>query len=54
MKLDLNPEVLHEKIAQVSTEIDQELLRQYVQELQGVEAAMKELDGRIKVISNRC
>lgn len=54
MKLDLNPEVLHEKIAQVSSEIDQEMLRQQVLELQGVESAMRELDARIKVISNRC
>jgi len=34
MKLELNPEVLHERIAQVSMEIDQELLKEQVLDLQ--------------------
>ena len=54
IKLDLSGDVLFDKISAVYESIDHEELKQLVLEIQGIDAQMKEIDNRIKIISNRC
>lgn len=54
MKLDLSTEAIEHKLSELRGGLDEEALREQVAQLAYLEEQMLEIDGRIKVISNRC
>ena len=54
IKIDLNPEVLQGKLNLVCEQLDTQLIQAALSDLEELEVHMKDIDHRIKVITNRC
>ncbi len=54
VKLDLNPKILEEKLTQVNSMIDSDFLIDSISELTSLDFQMKDIDSRVKIITNRC
>ena len=54
IKLDLNGEALQEKLNLVCDQLEPEAIKAAISDIESLERQMKEIDARIKVITNRC